>query len=363
MAVHKHQHDRRRAEEKVPTVSDKPRFTWKESYQAIADALLARKNRRDEVRDVYVELTGKDDRVAIDPFTFFTAFNRGTVAVDRKDMVAKVLEAFGADAPVPQDFEGVPTCNHDMWQYFDNTRESADDCWALLEAALDVADTEQHDAITVRDFCRLFDAVHAQENITKARLTRTLYWMRPDFYLPFGERTRDYMHTRYGLSTPVVMKGAQYLRLLQEVQAVCDRPICEITARAYRAADESWWPSPEDFDPDVSIYQWMEILSDEELTSPEVMNALRRMIALGGDATTDELADERVHDRGYYGTLLRTYSRSVARHLGRNDYKGSWWPYIFVGQNAPEGRRGDYVWKLRPEVVDAIAELDKKNVA
>lgn len=335
-------------------------FSWIKTYKAIADALLERKMRRDGVNALYVKLTGADDREMIDPFTFFTTFNRGIVDIDRKNMLRQIIDAFELDCEVPADFKGIPTANHEMWQYFDNNAEAAQDCWDLFECALKLADTEAPDADTAFEFCALFDKVHSQENLTKARLTRTLYWMRPEFYLPFGEKTRDYVHSRYGLNTPVSMTGAQYIRKLQEINAISEREMYQIAARAYRAADESWWPDIADYDPDMSIRQWMDLLQDETVTSPEVLRTLRKMLELGGDATTDELCDERgERDRDYYATLLRGYARDAAKKMGRKDYKGSWWAFIFTGQNADSSRQGDYIWRLRSEVAGALKELDE----
>ena len=333
------------------------RFSWMESYRAIADALLIRKMRRDGVQNLYERITGDTGRVAIDPFTFLTAYNRNIVSIDRLGMIQDIIAEFGLDVAEPTDFVGIPTADHEDWQYFDNTPEGSEACWQLFEAAVKLADAQTRDLELAREFCTLFDTVHAQENVTKARLTRTLYYIRPSFYLPFGEKARDYVHSRYGITTPVIMSGMQYLRTLQELAAVTERPFYEIAERSYQAADESWWPSIEDFDPDMSIHQWMDLLSDETLTSAEVLHALRKIVKLGGNATTDELADDRGHDRNYYSTLLRGYARDVASRLGRKSYKGSYWPYLFVGQNADETRNGDYVWRLRGEISQALSEL------
>lgn len=337
-------------------------FTWIPAYEKIADAILARKDAKDEIRARYVEITGKDDRVEIDPFTFFTAFNRGIIAVDRRGMVRGILKAFDIDAPAPTDFMGIPTANHELWQYFDNTEQAARDCWDLFETALELADSSDPDDGLVRRFSEQFDTVHAQENITKARLTRTLYWMRPSSFLPFGEKTRNFVHSRFGINTPITMKGIQYFRLLQEVDAVAEDPFYQITARAYRAAtDEPWWPDQRDYDPDMSIHQWMLLLRDTELTSEEELSALRKIRALGGEGTLDELAEERFRDREYYNQLLRSYAKKTAREMGRSDYRGSWWPFIFTGRNADEDRIGDYIWKLRPEIMDALDALDEET--
>ena len=345
-------------------MADGQRFTWVDTYEKIADELFARRNRRDSLHALYVKLTDADDRVEIDPLTFFSTFNRNIIEVDRKGMIADIIGTLGIDARVPADFRGVPTSSYEDWQHFDNTAESAELCWRLFEAALALADTPDEERQgegyehVLREFCECFDAIHAQEHVTKARLTRVLFWMRPGFFLPYGEKTRDYVHSRFGVEAPIQMRGAQYLRMLQELGAVADRPFVEISERAYRAHHEDWWPDIQDFDPDMSIHQWMELLGDGEFTSPEVLAALRKMRKMGGDATCDELADERGRDRDWYATLLRGYARKVGQHLGRSSYKGSWWPYLFVGQNAGAFRNGDYVWKLRDEIDQALEALE-----
>lgn len=338
-------------------------FTWIPAYEAIANALLERKYNRGEVLSVFEEVTGDDERTNIDPFTFFTAFNRSLIEVDRKSAIETIMQRFNIDAPLPQDFIGIPCSNQELWQYFDDSNQAVDDCWHLMEAALKLADSEEPTTEESTTFCELFDAVHKQDNITKARITRTLYWMRPSKFIPFGEKSREYLYAQYGISTPIKMRGARYLRLIQEVSAVCDEPFYEIAARAYKAADNTtWWPDLRDYDPDMSIHQWFIILQDEELTTPEILKTLRFIHENDDEVTTDELADRFLHDSEYYSTLLRTYARNVARRMDRPNYKGSWWPILFTGRNADDDRKGDYIWHLRPEVVDALVALERDEI-
>lgn len=340
-------------------------FTWIPAYEAIADALLARKYNRGEILSVFAEITGDDERTNIDPFTFFTAFNRSMIEVDRRSAIETIMQRFGVDAPLPHDFIGIPCSNQEHWQYFDDSDQGVDDCWRLFETALEFADQGERDEETFVKFCELFDTVHKQDGITKARLTRTLYWMRPTFYLPFGEKSREYLHGQFGINTPIVMKGARYVRLLKEVAAVCDEPFFEIAARSYKAADDSaWWPYAIDYDPDMSIHQWITILNDEELTTPEIIKVLKFIHENGDEVTTEELANQFLHDREYYSSLLRTYARNVAREMERGNFKGSWWPIMFIGRNANEtdNRPGDYIWRMRPELVEALVALDKDEL-
>ena len=169
------------------------RFSWIPAYKAIADAVIKLEDNPEKLNDLYVDITGADDRAAIDPFTFFTAFNRGMIAVDRRSMVRSIMRTLNVEAPVPTDFIGIPTANHELWQYFDNTEQAARDCWDLAKVAIELADNPNTE--TAGRFCELFDKVHLQENVTKARLTRTLYWMRPEAFLPFGEKSREVRDT------------------------------------------------------------------------------------------------------------------------------------------------------------------------
>lgn len=335
-------------------------FTWIPAYEAIASALLARKYNRGEVLSVFAEITGDDERTTIDPFTFFTAFNRSLIEVDRKSAIETVMQRFNIDAPMPQDFVGIPCANQELWQYYDHSEQCVDDDWHLMEAALKLADAENPGPELLDPFCELFDEVHKQDNVTKARLTRTLYWMRPSKFLPFGEKSREYLHAQYGISTPIMMRGMRYMRLIKEVKAVCDEPFYQIAARAYRAADNtSWWPDPLDYDPDMSIAQWIAILQDEELTTPEILKVMKFIHQNGDEVTPEELADRFLHDREYYSNLLRNYARQVAKVMERSNYQGSWWPILFTGRNAESDRAGDYIWRMRPEVVDAIVAIEK----
>ena len=119
-------------------------FTWIPAYEAIADALLARKYNRGEVLSVFEEITGDDERTNIDPFTFFTAFNRSMIEIDRISAIETIMQRFDVDAPLPRDFIGIPCSNQEDWQYFDDSDRGDDDCWMLFETALELADDPEH---------------------------------------------------------------------------------------------------------------------------------------------------------------------------------------------------------------------------
>ena len=356
---------------------DNPQFSWIASYTAIADTLLAsRRGAAFDLREVLVAAGALADGadgadgagdVPADPFTFFTAFNRGAQAPDRARIVAALLSKLGVDAPAPEDFTGLPTANHELWQYFDASAEGTAQCWDLFELALSVA----RDAKTAADeveaigeerlkaWGAAFDAVHAQPNINKANLTRALYWVSPQTYLPLGGKTRPFIHDRYGINSPYSMTGLRYLRLLQEVRTVADDlSFPEIAAKAYLAAHaDSWWPPQGDFDPCLTAAQLAAVLSDDGVVDDDMRTALRRLRDIGGTATPEELAHEFGKGRDFYSEQLQALAAAVCARFGLKGFKGSMWPVLFTGRPAGEDRRGDYVWKMRAPLAEAARGL------
>ena len=217
-------------------------FTWMKTYKAIADALSERRDDQETLTALFKELSGGVERSTIDPFTFFTAFNRGIVVIDR------------FSAPV------APTVIDELIEKVPNFRKAYIGCELALA------------------FGEAFDTVHAQPNITKANLTRALYWIRPESFLPLGGKTRVFLHDRYGLNIQYTLSGLQYLRVLQEASAVVDMPFCEIAARAFRSAHaDSWWPADVDYNPYLMEEQWEMLLQDETIATPDAMKEVRKL--------------------------------------------------------------------------------------
>ena len=342
------------------------RFSWIPAYEAIADAVAARRDDAAVLAAAFAAIPGVGQDAAAgagaaapDPFTFFTAFNRGSLAPDRACIVAGLLEALELDVCPPEDFTGLPTANHELWQYFDATPDGNAQCWELFERALAFADADEPAAEELDAWGAAFDAVHAQEHINKANLTRTLYWVRPRAYLPLGGKTRPFIHDRYGVNPPYSLSGRQYLRLLREVRAVVDDAgFPEIAAQAWLAAHaDAWWPPEGDFDPCLSAEQIEDLWRRDGFFTEEMKTALERLHAFGGTASPEELAHACGKTRDFYSEQLQAAAAAVGAQTGSKGYKGSMWPVLFLVQNAGEAHAGDYVWKMRAPLAEALAHM------
>ena len=105
----------------------KTQFTWIPIYTEMAHAILQYRARQGELIQVLLDLQssslpvgGIQDQMKkgvqtlmkeIDPFTFFTAFNRKTTNQNRMKILERLKQFFQLSSPMPVDFDGVPLAN------------------------------------------------------------------------------------------------------------------------------------------------------------------------------------------------------------------------------------------------------------
>ena len=170
----------------------------------LADKLLAFKDDRQALittlQHVYAEL-GMDLPTLdsggiptdIDPFTVFGLFNRGLTDNKRRAVALGIGGALGVQAPLHDDFVGVPVLLNINATFYDQARRDDGDIdrlWDLFAVALAYADqsTEQTEAV----FRHAYDAVlqqrHASWNVTMG-----LFWIRPYAYVNLSSRDRWFL--------------------------------------------------------------------------------------------------------------------------------------------------------------------------
>lgn len=142
-----------------------------------------------------------------------------------------------------------------------------------------------------------------------------------------------------------------YIKFLQETQL--------------HVLDEDWWPSLSDYDLGLSKQDWVDIISDPSISDPKDptwLEILAMFYDYGGEATCKQLGDK-------FGLLPMSISGSctqLAKHIYKqtgcklfnSDKKDRYWPILFQGRDANKDEPGSFVWKLRPELYDALTELD-----
>lgn len=179
-------------------------YSWLRFFMELADKLLAFKDDRQALiamlqhvyADIGMALPTLDSGgipTDIDPFTVYGLFNRGLTDNKRRAVALGIGGALGVQAPLHDDFVGVPVLLNINATFYDQVRRDDGDIerlWDLFAVALAYADqpTEQTEAV----FRHAYDAVlqqrHASWNVTMG-----LFWIRPYSYVNLSKRDRWFL--------------------------------------------------------------------------------------------------------------------------------------------------------------------------
>ena len=124
-----------------------------------------------------------------------------------------------------------------------------------------------------------------------------------------------------------------------------------------------YYPSLDEYNPDITKDMWIEVLKDSSITTPETASMLKKMMELGGESSCAHLAEVYGGTYGYYNRLGSSFGMRVKDkyHCGnRITETGRNVLYIipFVGRNVIENGKSRYSWKLRDELKEALEEMD-----
>ena len=129
-----------------------------------------------------------------------------------------------------------------------------------------------------------------------------------------------------------------------------------------------WWPSLEEYNPNLSKDDWKKyILEVEKPNHPLPMKMLKGMMELGGEASCKKLA-------AVYGGTPSSYVGSTM-NLGRRVKKyfdlpacmdgeqERYFPFPFLGKAFDDKDGHQYIYKIRPELFEALKEIDLSDIS
>lgn len=131
------------------------------------------------------------------------------------------------------------------------------------------------------------------------------------------------------------------------------------------ATETEWFPT--DYEPGLSIEDWLGLLGDKEVFTVGSLEIMKRMKDHGGQATCTQLAAKYGETSNFYNSGSSALARRVAEKTGcpvmkRDDESVRWWTILYLGRNADKNEEGSYVWKLRDEFAAALDKVDLSNV-
>ncbi len=225
----------------------KTQFTWKPIYMEMARAILPFRARQGELIKVLRDLQadalpvgGIQDQVQkgvqtlmkeIDPFTFFTAFNRNTKTQNRMAILERLKQFFQLSSPMPLDFDGIPVANaQNSWFFpygYNRSPGTIGTLWDFAEALVNTASGSVPP--------ELFEKSLAIKGVGVAKLTMGMFWFQPDQYLALDSRNSSLL-LRDGILTGKAdpETWSKYCLLVEEVRrALGNESFCEFSHRAF----------------------------------------------------------------------------------------------------------------------------------
>ena len=125
---------------------------------------------------------------------------------------------------------------------------------------------------------------------------------------------------------------------------------------------DGWWPSEEEYDPGFDKQKWLELLNNPGVIGPVWGGTLAMFFDYGGEATCTQLGQRYKKDPA----SIRSSATQLAKRIHDNtgcplfskNEKEKYWTILFQGRRAVDNEKGSWVWKLRPELYEALAEFD-----
>ena len=126
---------------------------------------------------------------------------------------------------------------------------------------------------------------------------------------------------------------------------------------------DDWFPSLDEYSSGLTKEKWLEFLRIPDMIESIWGGTLAAFYAAGGEATCKQIAEHyHLTPSSIAGRCTqlakRVYRETNCALFVRENGKKMYWPILFQGKNAGAETPGGFIWKLRPELYDALTEFD-----
>ena len=132
----------------------------------------------------------------------------------------------------------------------------------------------------------------------------------------------------------------------------------------YTNTENIWWPAKEIYSSGISKEKWIELLNDSTVFTESALTMIAEFYTFGGEATCAQLAEYYHKTYNYYLMTSVHLAERVVKSTGcpvineeKNMQNAKWWPVLYVGKKARKEDKGTFVWRIRDELAEALAEF------
>ena len=130
-------------------------------------------------------------------------------------------------------------------------------------------------------------------------------------------------------------------------------------------AEQEW--EPKDYNPGITVANWVSLLADKEVYHESAKTVIERLVDYGGQATCTKLAQKYGDNANTYNVnsiafAKKVYEKTHCKLAEREDESIRWWSILYMGKKADKEDDGVYIWKLRPELAEALKIVNGEEV-
>lgn len=130
-------------------------------------------------------------------------------------------------------------------------------------------------------------------------------------------------------------------------------------------AEQEW--EPKDYNPGITVANWVSLLADKEVYHESAKTVIERLVDYGGQATCTQLAQKYGDNTNTYNVnsiafAKKVYEKTHCKLAEREDESIRWWSILYMGKKADKEDDGVYIWKLRPELAEALKIVNGEEV-
>ncbi len=130
-------------------------------------------------------------------------------------------------------------------------------------------------------------------------------------------------------------------------------------------AEQEW--EPKDYNPGITVANWVSLLADKEVYHESAKTVIKRLVDYGGQATCTQLAQKYGDNANTYNVnsiafAKKVYEKTHCKLAEREDESIRWWSILYMGKKADKEDDGVYIWKLRPELAEALKIVNGEEV-
>lgn len=130
-------------------------------------------------------------------------------------------------------------------------------------------------------------------------------------------------------------------------------------------AEQEW--EPKDYTPGITVANWVSLLADKEVYHESAKTVIERLVDYGGQATCTQLAQKYGDNANTYNVnsiafAKKVYEKTHCKLAEREDESVRWWSILYMGKKADKDDEGVYIWKLRPELAEALKIVNGEEV-